>query len=96
MNGLKDRLRNSDAHIGKSGEIIRKPIGGRDIAVITGVLFDKRALLRHQPTSISGKVDTEKQLEELGRILEKGVDTSKEVSFFWSERGKKRSVELTL
>ena len=30
----------------------QKPLSGRDLAVVTGIIYDKRALLRRMPTSI--------------------------------------------
>ena len=46
----------------KTGEFDFVPIEGRDLAVILGVLFDRRQLLRKQPTKITEK---DQKLEEL-------------------------------
>lgn len=46
MAAVADRLQHGDAVVTKDGSIIRKPISGRDAAVILGIAADKRQLLR--------------------------------------------------
>jgi hypothetical protein len=55
---LLDRLENGDAVL-IDGEVKRKPVSARDLALISGITYDKRALARNEPTSITGsdKVD---------------------------------------
>jgi hypothetical protein len=48
---LFDRLQNGDAVLVGS-EIKRKPVSARDLAMIAGITYDKRALLRDDPTAI--------------------------------------------
>lgn len=40
---LRDRLDHGDHVLTKQGEVVRKPIGGRDLAVIAGIMADKTA-----------------------------------------------------
>ena len=52
---ILDRIRNGDViRDTKTGNLIRIPIKGRDLAIIGGVAFDKLRLAENQPTSISG------------------------------------------
>ena len=65
---IEDRMANGDVVIDKNNEIARKPVSMKDAAWTTGVIFDKRQILRNQPTSIStnSNLDTlAKRLEEL-------------------------------
>ena len=48
---LFDRLENGDAVL-VGGEIKRRPVSARDLATIAGITYDKRALLRDDPTAI--------------------------------------------
>jgi len=48
-----DRLENGDHHLGKDGEIIRVPVKARDLTIVCGTAFDKRALVLNRPTTIS-------------------------------------------
>ena len=48
-----DRLENGDHHLGKDGKIIRVPVRARDLTIVHGTAFDKRALVLNRPTTIS-------------------------------------------
>jgi hypothetical protein len=51
---LEDRIENGDtkAFANKDGVIMKQvPVSARDLAVVTGVLFDKRAAIRKEPDS---------------------------------------------
>ena len=63
---LTDRLDNGDLkYDSKSGELIRVPVGAKDLSVTMAVLYDKRALLRGEATSIRTESKTSlQQLEE--------------------------------
>ena len=53
---IKDRIVNGDEVLSvRTGEIHRKKMSGKDLAVTSSILFDKRQLLRNQPTSIGTK-----------------------------------------
>lgn len=49
---LETRIDKGDAYINKAGGVSCKPISGRDLATITGIIFDKRQISRNLPTSI--------------------------------------------
>jgi len=48
---LSDRLDDGDYKVQKDGSILRVPMGGKEIAVILAIMYDKRALLRGDVTS---------------------------------------------
>jgi hypothetical protein len=48
---LLDRLQNGDAVL-IDGEVKRKPVSARDLAMVAGIIYDKRALARNQPIAI--------------------------------------------
>ena len=58
MGKLKDRIINGDEVMTKEGKG-RVGMRGRDLAIATAVIFDKRALIRRQPTSIKGSSQAE-------------------------------------
>ena len=64
-----DRIRNGDViRDNKTGDLIRVPIKGRDLAIIGGVSFDKLRLAENQPTNI---VQHESSAEETQRLGDK-------------------------
>lgn len=54
---LEDRLSDGDYKLQKDGSIIRLPMGGKEIAIILAIMYDKRALLRGDVTSRVEKKD---------------------------------------
>jgi hypothetical protein len=52
---ILDRLENGDAVL-IDGEVKRRPVSARDLAMINGIIYDKRALARNEPTGITGKI----------------------------------------
>jgi hypothetical protein len=54
----QDRVENGDFRLTKDNELIRVPMGGRDLVMSGAIVYDKRQLHRNQPTSISSKSDT--------------------------------------
>ena len=48
---LEDRLDGGDYKVQKDGSILRIPMGGKEIAVVLAIMYDKRALLRGDVTS---------------------------------------------
>lgn len=64
---LEDRITNGDEVIAKDGERLRKAMTGRDLATVGGITFDKRQILRNQPTSIRGN---DGRLNKLFEVLE--------------------------
>lgn len=55
LDQLADRVANGDHILGKEGELIRRPMIGRDLVIASGTMIDKLRLSLGQPTSISGK-----------------------------------------
>lgn len=70
VNELEDRLTNGDVDA-KTGE--RRPVMAAQIANIIGTLYDKRALIRGEPTSRVEKTSVEQRLNKLrGRFEDIG------------------------
>ena len=64
-NETLDRVINGDViRDAKTGELVRVPIKGRDLAIIGGVAFDKLRLAENQPTNII-QHDSEANLKRL-------------------------------
>lgn len=66
---IEDRIENGDFRLNKKEELLRVPMTGRDLSIVTGVTFDKRNLQRGQPTSITENIDTETRLEKLANQI---------------------------
>ncbi len=49
---IQDRIKDGDYILDKKGEMIRRPMSGRDLTITTGVAFDKLRVLEGQPTQI--------------------------------------------
>ena len=60
---ILDRVRNGDEVITKDGDIVRKKMTGRDLTIVHGTVWDKRALKRGNPTTRVEKNDNEALLE---------------------------------
>jgi hypothetical protein len=61
---LLDRLQHGDPYI-VGGEVKRRPVAAKDLAIIAGVAFDKRQLCRNLPEQAPGpKVDSVRELAE--------------------------------
>ena len=69
-----DRVINGDViRDTKTGELVRVPIKGRDLAIIGGVSFDKLRLAENQPTKIvqhDSEADLKRTLTKLEKIAE--------------------------
>lgn len=61
-----ERLEQGD-WVWKDGSLVRKPVSAREAMLIAGIAYDKRALQRGRPTSISESVSTEERLEQLAQ-----------------------------
>jgi hypothetical protein len=63
---VNDRLENGDfIYDAKRGKMVRKPMTGKDTAIVTAITLDKRQLLRGQPTSRVEKVGSDERLLRL-------------------------------
>ena len=70
---VDNRLDHGDAYIKKDGEIGFKPVSCRDSAMVGGIMFDKRALIRNMPNNITASTDSSKLLK-----LQEQLDTLSE------------------
>jgi len=62
---LLDRQDHGDAVL-VAGEIKRKPVSARDLAMVAAIVYDKRALLRDDPTAIvRAPFDVQAKMREL-------------------------------
>ena len=67
---LRNRLDKGDPLMTKMGEIKYMPVKAKDLAIITSIAVDKRALLRNQPTSRVERITIEEKLNRIGSRLE--------------------------
>ena len=74
-----DRVKNGDFVLTKSGELVRKPMSGRDVITTGAIAFDKLRLLENQPTEIVTHEDAEERrnrhqafLEAIGDAAQRG------------------------
>lgn len=51
---LMERLNQGDVKLNRKGKQVRVPVGARDLALIAAISFDKRQIIRGEPTSIRG------------------------------------------
>lgn len=63
---LFDRLSHGDEQITKDGVVVRRRVSAKDSATILAILFDKRALLRGDPSTNMHKESTDALLKQLG------------------------------
>lgn len=66
---IEDRILKGDERADKHGDIYNVKVSGRDLATIMAILYDKRALLRGDPTSNAGKVGNQ-ELDNLTKRFE--------------------------
>lgn len=68
---LAERLANGDhVYNARADKLVRKPVGAKELAIITAVNVDKRQLMRGEATSISQSNSTPK-LEQLAERFER-------------------------
>jgi len=71
VGAISERIENGDEYIDqKTGERKRKLLSARDLAIITGVIYDKRALLRGDPT---GRIERRTSGDNL-KMLQKNFE----------------------
>lgn len=69
---VNDRLEHGDyVYNAKEDKLVRKPVGAKDLAVVTAITIDKRQLMRGQPTSRVEKVSQDEQLKLLAAEFRK-------------------------
>jgi hypothetical protein len=62
---IVDRLENGDEVLDKNGNTRRKKLSSRDLTMVLAILFDKRALIRGDPTSRTEKITSEATLDKM-------------------------------
>lgn len=73
------RLDKGDAYIKKDGKIGYKPVSCRDSATVGGIMYDKRALLRNMPTTITANTGSDKLLKLQAKFEELVNHKTKEI-----------------
>lgn len=71
LNNLDDALENGDSVLGKDGKLKRKPVTAKDNALIAAIAFDKRQLVRGEPTNVSEDKSKDDRLNELAEQFKK-------------------------
>lgn len=69
----QDRVENGDFRLTKDNELIRVPMGGRDLVMSGAIVFDKQRLHRNQATQINAKAGdefTKSFIEEFTQIAQ--------------------------
>ncbi len=75
---LFDRVEEGDVVILKDGSQVRKPLSAKDLIYVHGVVFDKRAMTRGEPTSRTEKVDPLSVVNQLAKLLHEKGEAQKE------------------
>lgn len=65
-----DRLEHGDHQLTRSGDVVRVPMKGKDVAVVMAIAQDKAQILQNKPTSISA---TDDRLARIAERLEKAI-----------------------
>jgi len=73
---VADRLDNGDSKVQKDGSILKVPMGGKEIAIVLSIMYDKRALLRGDVTSRVEKKDS----NAMALLQSKFEDIAKQLS----------------
>lgn len=69
---ISDRLKDGDPRVNyKTGEVYTVPLDARGLAMVLGILFDKRQLIRGQATSVTENVSFDRRLENLKDAFER-------------------------
>lgn len=66
-----NRVEEGDVVLLKDGSQVRKPLGGKDLMYIHGIIHDKRAMIRGEPTSRTERVNPMDVVKELANLLQK-------------------------
>lgn len=70
LDSVIDRLDNGDFCIHpKTGELVRRPIGAKDLSLVQAINIDKRQLLRGLPTSRTESLGSPDKLEKLAEAF---------------------------
>lgn len=66
---IKDRLVKGDSIVTKSGKIIQKPMGGKEVGVILSIAADKRDLLRRKQKTTIEQQSTQQLLQQIAATV---------------------------
>ena len=88
-----DRVKNGDFVLTKSGELVRKPMSGRDVITTGAIAFDKLRLLENQPTEIVSHKDAEEQGNRMQAFLEEFGEAHIRMNEAVSEADKRKAEE---
>jgi len=69
LESVSERLEKGDPYT-HQGTVGYKPVTARDSALIAAILYDKRALIRGEPTNIGAEVSEKERLESLSERFE--------------------------
>jgi hypothetical protein len=75
-----DRVEKGDWILAKDGTQVRKPLLAKDMIYIHGVVHDKRAMIRGEPTSRTEKIDPVQRVNDLAKALQDQGEGTKEES----------------
>jgi hypothetical protein len=92
---LEDRVRNGNIKLNpKTGELNRIPMTSGELAKdAVGIPYDKRALMRGDPTSRTEKVDPKAMLEDLAKQFKKIVELNEPKTIIDAEIVEDDSIE---
>ena len=74
---VQDRIDSGDFVLNKEGELVRKPMSGRDLVTTGAIVYDKQRLHRNEPTSIQGKSEGLEALKEKFAQIERDYQMRK-------------------
>jgi len=74
---VADRVTNGDSKLQKDGSLVKVPMGGKELAIVLGILYEKRALLRGDVTS---RTDTGGNKDAMKLLQSKFEDIAKQLS----------------
>lgn len=70
MDEIEDRLENGDSvYDNKTGKILKKPMGGKEIGVLTSIAFDKRDLIRRKQKTQVEQQSTKELLQSIANTV---------------------------
>jgi hypothetical protein len=92
---VQDRIENGDFAVHpKTGELIRKPVGVRDLSLVSAINIDKRQLLRGLPTSRTESVNAPNKLEQLADAFIKLANTKRNEKVIDIEAEEVKTIEV--
>jgi len=79
LDRLDERLEKGDPYMTKGGELKYRPVNAKDTAIIISITYDRRALLKGDPTSRQERTSTARErLKKMATSMESLADKPKE------------------